>query len=699
MQLIIAEKPSVARDIAAVIGARERCKFGEKSVYYKGSVFMVANVRGHFIRLAEPQEYDEKYAKWRISDLPIIPNPLKLLPIDDKKAELVALGKLMNSSDVDTIICATDAGREGELIFRYIYSFVGCKKPFKRLWISSLTEESIRSGMENLLDGKDKDNLYKSGNVRAITDWLIGMNLSRLYSCYYSTVYTVGRVQTATLNMIVQRDREIESFVKKPFYKLYLENGAEWFNEDGNTVPTIEEAEKIRAECANKTATVIKAETKRKTENRPLLYSLTSLQREANDLHGFSAAKTLTIMQDLYEKKLLTYPRTDSNYLSSDMPETIAKTVQRLSFYDSERVNHLAKIGLNLDKRVIDDSKVSDHHAIIPTTDITKMQNIELTADEKAILNMVIERLFLSLDEIYVYNEISYVFAVGEHNFSLTDKIPVKPGWRAYTDLKENQEPAVTYRENDSFPVAEVNIKEGETQPQKPFTESSLLAAMENIDKRLDDKELRQFVKERGLGTPATRAAVIERIIKLEYVARDKKNLRSTPKGRQLVDSVPEIVKSPEMTANMESLLSDVEAGTADSQSVVKSTLELIQSVMAEEKSKEHENRGGEKERPVLGKCPKCGGNVYEGKKNYYCENSPEKCFFSVWKDDYFWKSKRKTITPATMKALLKHGKLRVTGFYSEKSGKEYDAIVFFQDRKDSNQKDKVGFGMEFEKK
>ena len=313
MILILAEKPSVARDIARVVGATGRSDDG----YMQGNGYIVSNFLGHLVSLCDPSDYDEKYTKWNMADLPIIPQPFQYRPLADKVDHLQKLKKLINSSEVDSLVCATDAGREGEVIFRYVYDYIGCTKPYKRLWISSLTDESIKNGMDNLVDGKD--NLFKAGAARAQVDWLVGMNLSRLYSIYFQTKLSIGRVQTATLNMIVQRDLEMENFKKKPFYKVLLENGAEWFDEDRDSFPEKSEAEKIKEQCQGKTAKVIQAEKKKKTENRPILYSLTTLQIEANDKSGFSAAKTLTVMQSLYEKKLLTYPRTESNYLTEDM--------------------------------------------------------------------------------------------------------------------------------------------------------------------------------------------------------------------------------------------------------------------------------------------------------------------------------------------------------------------------------------------
>ena len=689
MILILAEKPSVARDIARVVGATGRSDDG----YMQGNGYIVSNFLGHLVSLCDPSDYDEKYTKWNMADLPIIPQPFQYRPLADKVDHLQKLKKLINSSEVDSLVCATDAGREGEVIFRYVYDYIGCTKPYKRLWISSLTDESIKNGMDNLVDGKD--NLFKAGAARAQVDWLVGMNLSRLYSIYFQTKLSIGRVQTATLNMIVQRDLEMENFKKKPFYKVLLENGAEWFDEDRDSFPEKSEAEKIKEQCQGKTAKVIQAEKKKKTENRPILYSLTTLQIEANDKSGFSAAKTLTVMQSLYEKKLLTYPRTESNYLTEDMKSEIPVIIKLLEFYDSNRVKHFDEVGLNIDSRVIDNSKVSDHHAIIPTKDISKAANMELTADEKAILDLVIKRFFLAMEQPYVYNETAYIFDIEGNSFKQNVKEPVSLGWKAYVGEKteEKQEEIKAYNEGDTFSADNLSIKDCETTPPKAFTESSLLSAMENVDKRIDDKELKQYVKARGLGTTATRAAIIERIISLEYVVRDKKALRSTKKGRYLIAHIPEAIKSVEMTAEMESQLVAVENGESSPETVIDSAVKLVREVMEIEGAKQHENLGSVT-KVSIGKCPKCGGNVYESKKGFYCEHYKDEkpCNFTVWKDDIFFSSRKKSLTVSTFQKLLEKGKVLLKGCYSEKSGRTYDAYIGFNDYVGKDGKQRVGF-------
>lgn len=689
MILILAEKPSVAKDIARIVGAT---KYNDDG-YLCGNGYIVTNFLGHLVSLYDPSDYDEKYLKWNMADLPIIPQPFRYRPLEGKSDYLQKMKKLMNSSEVDSIICATDAGREGEVIFRYVYDYIGCKKPYKRFWTSSLNDDGIKKAMDNLLDGKD--NLFKAGAARAQVDWLVGMNLSRLYSIYFQTKLSIGRVQTATLNMIVQRDLEIEGFKKKPFYKVLLENGAEWFDEDRDSFPEKSEAEKLKALCQGKTAKVVQAEKKKKTENRPILYSLTTLQIEANDKLGFSAAKTLTVMQSLYEKKLLTYPRTESNYLTEDMKPEIPVIIKLLEFYDRDRVKHFDEVGLNIDSRVIDDSKVSDHHAIIPTKDIPNAANMELTADEKAILDLVIKRFFLAFEQVYVYNETAYIFEIEGNSFKLNVKEPVSLGWKAYVSEKADEKQGETraYNEGDTFTTDNLSVKDCETTPPKAFTESTLLSAMENVDKRIEDKELKQYVKARGLGTTATRAAIIERIISLGYVSRDKKALKSTEKGRYLIAHIPEAIKSVEMTAEMESQLVAVENGESSPEAVIENAVKLVHEVMEIEGAKQHENIGAVT-KVSIGKCPKCGGNVYEGKKGFYCEHYKDEkpCVFTVWKDDIFFSSRKKTLTVGTLQKLLAKGKVLLKGCYSEKSGRTYDAYIGFNDYVGKGGTQRVGF-------
>ena len=698
-KLIIAEKPSVCRDISRVVGANEQIK--ETNItYYKGNGYIVANAMGHFCTLAQPKEYG--YG-WDIRTFPMSPDVFKVVPTKGHEQHLTALAKLMNSKDVTSLICATDAGREGVLIFRYIYDYSGCNKPYEHLWISSLTDESIKNGMKNLRSSTEKFKVYEAGFCRAKSDWLIGMNMSRIYKIYYLKTfekYGIGRVTTPTLEMIAQRDREIANFVKRPFFTLSLENCASWFTHDGEekikSVPTKAEAERIKSRCIGKTAKVVKADKAEKKENRPLLFSLTSLQQEANEQHGFSSARTLVTAQDLYLKKLLTYPRTDSNYLSSDMKNQCAVLVGKLTFFDKAQADKLTAQGLNLDKRIVNDAKVSDHHAIIPTSDIAKMQTIELTPDEKTILDMVIKRFLTTLDQQHIYDETQYIFDVDGETFELKHRESKSLGWRDYVKAeKENDGKPCVYVQGDTFIVNNITIGESETRPPKPFTEATLLAAMENISRRIDDKDKAEFVKERGLGTPATRAAIIEKLLEFGYIQRVKKNLHASELGVKLLDILPDVIKNVELTADIESMLSDIESGAVVEQTVITAVIKIVNAVLETEKAKEHPTF--ESDRPSLGKCPKCGKNVVEYPKSFSCENQSG-CDFILWKNDYFWTEKEKELTAEIVAELLTKGKALVKGLISKKTGKPYDAIITLCDY-ESKGTVKTGFKMDFVEK
>ena len=695
MKLVVAEKPSVARDIAAVIGADEKVNGA-----LKGNGYIVTSARGHLVRLKDPTEYDERYQKWALNDLPIVPE-FEFTPVSGAEDCLDALTQNMLSSDVDEIICATDAGREGECIFRYIYDYISCTKPVKRLWISSLTAESIKQGFNNLLSSSEKDSVYAAGLARNKVDWLFGMNLSRLYSIYCSAKCSVGRVQTAVVNMIVQRDREIAAFVKKPYFKLKLENGAEWFDGEVDSFAEQSEAETVKAKCEHQVCTVKSVDTKLKKENRPLLFSLTSLQAEANDKLGFSAATTLTIMQSLYEKKLLTYPRTDSNYITDDMAPKLEGLVKKVRFFDEAAADELILTGLNIDTRVVNNSKVSDHHAILPTEYIDKAEKIELTKEEKAILDMVIRRFLAVLSQEYQYNETAVIFDVNGETFRCKYKVPVKLGWKRFYPGQDEDNGKADYTEGENFEAKDLTISECETQPPKHYTESTLLKAMENIDRRIEDKELSSYVSERGLGTPATRAAIIERIITVGYIKRSGKSLLAEEKGIKLIDILPENVKNIEMTASMEQQLAAIEKGSETAENVIAQTIQKVRDIITLEAGREHVSLAPPK--ISLGKCPKCGGNVYEFTKNgntvYYCENSPAKCFFRLWADDKFFTTKGKKLTSSIVKSLLAKGKVKLSGLKSERTGATYDAIVSFSDKdyKDAKGNLHAAFSMEFD--
>ena len=670
-RLIISEKPSVSAAVAYCIGATEKVSRGD-NFYWRGNGYIVTNAVGHLFGIGMPEDYG--FEKWELATLPLIPENFKLFPLKGYGDQIKMLGELINRDDVSEVINACDAGREGECIFRYIYNYFGCTKPVKRLWISSLTDESIKRGMENLIEGYEKNSLYEAGFTRARADWILGMSLSRLYSILNDDNHKVGRVKTPVLNIIAERDNSIAAFVKKPYFKVVLDNGAEC----ENIFDTAERAEEVRAKCSGKTVAVTTVTSEQKTENRPLLHSLTSLQREANDVYGMTAADTLKAAQSLYEKKLITYPRTDSNYLSDDMKTLVESIVKCLSGYDEKRVNLLLANSLNIDKRVIDNSKISDHHAIIPTNLIGRLGVTLLTENEKNVAELVINRFLCALDKPYIYTETKYEFSVEGEFFRLTVKRADEWGWKWYKKVtdsdNEDVQPNISYSENDTFTADNITVKPCETQPPKHFTESSLLAVMENIDRLISDKDLKGFVKERGLGTPATRASIIEELIAAGYVQRKKKQLVSTEYGRAFAASLPESVKSAELTAHWEQLLSDIENGNGSAADLLAEIEKTVNSIITIERGRENRVRVTRKK--SLGNCPRCGQPVVENSKGFYCTAGRENCGFFIWGQD---KRIGRKYTAAEISELLSRGRVTLKNCVSSK-GNRYSAVFALGD-------------------
>ena len=668
IKLILAEKPLMAMNIAYCIGATEKISCGKK-FYWLGNGFIVTNAIGHLVDLGVPQDYG--YMKWRLSDLPMIPD-FKLFAQSGYMTQLAMIKQLFDRDDVTEIINACDAGREGECIFRYIYNFLGCTKPVKRLWISSLTDEAIRDGMAHLMDLSDYDDLYLAGYVRAKSDWIFGFNFTRYYSLKTKQRHRSGRVKNAVLNIIAEREAQIAAFEKKPYFKVVLDNGAEC----DNTFDTREEAEAIAAKCKGKNAVVSSVIAEEKKENRPLLHSLTSLQREANEVYGMTAATTLKAAQSLYEKKLLTYPRTDSNCISDDMKPYAESVVKCLSGYDKERTDKLLKQGLNLDKRVVNNSKITDHHAIIPTNLISRLMDTELSETEYKVVGLVIERFLSALDKPYTYLETRYDFEGEGEIFKLTTKKPIELGWRQYTNMKD--EPVTKYAEGDEVYIENTEVRDCETKPPAHFTEASLLAVMENIDRRIDDKELKTYVKDRGLGTPATRAAIIEGLISAKYIKRKKKQLYITDFGRDFVSALPDNIKSAELTAHWEQMLSDIEQGKCREEDFMSEIIKNVNDVIENDEVTAAENStdNTEIEQPAeVGKCPWCGSPIREGKKAFYCSNG-EDCDFFIYKHD---KRIGRDYKASEISELLANGKVTLRGCTSSK-GNKYAAVFELDD-------------------
>ena len=653
-KLILAEKPSVAQNIAHSIGAREKVYgSGNKNYCYANDEYYVVNAVGHLYGVGMPEDYGFK--EWKLDTLPLFPD-FKIFPSDKSKDGVRSLiCELLNKPDVTEIICATDAGREGELIFRHIYNANNCTKPVKRLWINSVTDEAIREGMNNLKPMSDYDNMYAAAFTREKLDWLIGMNLSRLYGIKDEYPHKIGRVKTPLLSIIAERDNEIENFVSQTSYKLVLFNGAE-STED---FPSGETAEEKKSQSVGKSVNVISADKTEKSENRPLLYSLTSLQMDANDLYGFTADETLAMAQSLYEKKLLTYPRTDSEYISEDMKAIIENTVKMIAdspLGNGERAQNLLSQGLNLDKRVIDNSKIDDHHAIVITNQ--SPANISLSENEQKLYDLVTNRLLMVLDKPHIYTAYEYEFWCEDITYKLSCKKTVQAGWKAYRPKyeddtsEENNIPE--YSEGSSFTAENITVKEFKTQPKKHYTDKSLLSVMKNINNRIDDKALKSAVSERGIGTSATRAEIIKQLIEAEYVERKGKQLIATAFGREFIDSLPDNVKSVERTAEWEQYFDNIQKKGISPDELTNDVKTFIKTTITYENSRErtpvhHENPNAPK-RESIGVCPRCGKQIFEGKSNFYCESGKDGCGFVVWKENKFYFTK---VTAEAMKKLL----------------------------------------------
>ena len=561
-KLIVAEKPSVARDIARVLGVTGR---GEGFLF--NDEYIVTWAIGHLVSLCEPGEVDARWVKWSMAQLPMLPDsiPLKVLP--GTKEQFAVIKRLMKDREVASLICATDSAREGELIFRYIYQMAGCTKSVERLWISSMTDAAIRQGFAALQPSSRYDSLYESARCRSEADWLVGMNASRAFSMAYDAHLSVGRVQTPTLNLIVKRDLEIERFVPQDYWEIRANFGdyeGLWLNPETNETrcPDPERAEAIRKAVAGQPARVAESVVERKRVPPPQLYDLTSLQREANRKLGFSADKTLKLAQALYEThKLVTYPRTDSRYLPDDMKPKIAATLQRLP---QPYAGFVAAPEMNLamhSKRFYDNAKISDHHAIVPTEKVADLSR--LSPDEAKLYDMIARRLIAAHYPTYEYDAARVITRVGEHSFKSTGAMPVVEGWRAlYRDEKseEKEAPLPKLAEGDARRVSRATVKACKTKPPAPHTDASLLNLMENAGKDIEDEALREQMKSSGLGTPATRAATIERLIEMGYARRRGKTIVSTEKGRQLIAVVPEQIASAVTTGKWEKFLSDMAA-------------------------------------------------------------------------------------------------------------------------------------------
>lgn len=675
-QLVIAEKPSVARSIAAVIGADEK-----QNGYWQGGGYLVSWCIGHLVSFAEADQYDEKYCKWRYEDLPILPQLWKFIVPDEKKQQFEIVRTLLNRPDVDSVTAATDAGREGELIFRFVYQMAGCTKPVKRLWISSMEDAAIREGFANLRPDSDYEALYQSALCRAKADWLVGINATRLFSVLYHKTLTVGRVQTPTLKMLVDRDAKILRFQKEKYYTVGIQSGS--LKAGSGRIASMDEADTLRKACAGASAICFSVKREKKTEQPPKLYDLTTLQREANRLFGFTAKQTLDYVQQLYEKKLLTYPRTDSQYLTEDMGQTAQHLVSDLRglLPFAQGLDLTPEVG-----RILNSKKVSDHHAILPTAEFVKQGFAGLAESECKLMNLVCSKLFCAVAAPHEYETVTAVLSCAGNEFTAKGKTVLVPGWKEIdqrfrstmkADGEEEAESLNTLpelAEGQSFSVT-ANVSERFTSPPKAYTEDTLLSAME----RAGAEDMPENSERKGLGTPATRAAILEKLVQMGFVQRNGKQLVPTKDGINLAVVLPESLTSPALTAEWENRLTEIAKGKADPdefmagiEAQVRQLVKTYSCISADKQNL------FQSERVIIGKCPRCGENVYEGKKNFYCGN--RSCQFVMWKNDRFFEQRKKAFTPKIAAALLKDGKAKVKGLYSEKTGKTYDATVLLAD-------------------
>ena len=696
MQLVIAEKPSVAKSIADVLGALDR-----QDGYFEGGGYLVSWCVGHLIELAEPESYGDQWKKWTYESLPVNPEHWQYGIKEDTREQYDVLYGLLHDSRVDEVVCATDAGREGELIFRLVYNMASCKKPMKRLWISSMEESAIREGFENLKPGSDYDHLYHSALCRQEADWLVGINGTRLFTVLYGgKVLKVGRVQTPTLAMLVERESKIMNFKKEQYFMVHILCGS--VDAATERIDNKTEAEKIAGACLNGQALVTSVAKEEKTVAPPKLYDLTTLQRDANRLFGFTAKQTLEYTQSLYEKKLCTYPRTDSQYLSDDMEQTAGNVIEAIfsSILFEENMMFNPDI-----KRVLNSKKVTDHHAIIPTMEIAKADLAALPETEQKILSLVANRLLCATGEKHLYETVKAELSCGGYTFAASSKSVLKNGWKDFEDVfkrsfrttedKEQEDKKLPeLSKGQTFDGVQTKISEHYTTPPKHFTEDSLLSAME----RAGNEDMSDDVERKGLGTPATRADIIEKLVKDGFVKREKKQMIPTEDGMKLITVLPDVVKSPKLTADWENALTLVAKGEmeredfmADIETMVSDLIHTYHEVSDEQK------KMFAQEQKVLGKCPNCGGEVVKGKYGAFCKN---KCGMNVSR------IMGVALSDEQVESLLAGKKTLLKGLTS-KAGKKYDAYIIpsgteeYHYTKDGEEKSGVQFKfvMEFPNK
>lgn len=683
--LVLAEKPSVGKEIARVLGCRRALDGG-----LEGERYVVTWALGHLVELAPPEDYDKTWTKWDLLTLPMLPEQMKTVVIRESSRQFRAVQALMRRGDVSELVIATDSGREGELVARWIMEKAGWKKPAKRLWISSQTDKAIREGFQNLRPAQAYDDLYHSARARSEADWLVGLNVTRALTCKYGAQLSAGRVQTPTLALIVDREEEIRRFVPKEFYTLQVKCqgfSAIWRDKNGQA-RTFDraQAERLAAALGGKTGVLTEVRRAYRQTPPPAAYDLTELQRDANKKYAYSAKETLSLMQSLYERhKLLTYPRTDSRYISDDVTATLPERLKSVMVDEYRDLARAILMKRPLQTRfLVNNAKVTDHHAILPTEEQPDLYR--LTGPERNIYDLVVRRFLAVLLPPCEYEETKLTLTVDGQTFTARGKIRKEPGWRqAYsrftleedeeTDEDEREQSLPAIRQGDRVQILSARVNTGRTSPPKRYTEDTLLSAME----RAGAEDMPEDAERQGLGTPATRASILEKLVQMGFVERRGKQLFPTKDGHNLACVLPEVLTSPQLTAQWETELTAIAKGQADPEGFMAGIAEMTRGLIANySQISEDAQKLFQAERVLIGKCPRCGESVYEGKKNYYCGN--RSCQFVMWKNDRFFEERGKAFTPKIAAALLKDGKAKVKGLRSLKTGKTYDGTVLLAD-------------------
>lgn len=667
-QLVIAEKPSVAQSLAAVLGAGQR-----REGYLEGNGWLVSWCVGHLAELADAAAYNPAYAKWRKEDLPILPESWRFTIAKDKRDQFDVLRTLLRREDVSEVVNACDAGREGELIFRTVYALAGCSKPISRLWISSMEDEAIREGFAHLRPGREYDGLHQAALCRSKADWLVGINATRLFSLLYGCTLNIGRVVSPTLALVVQREAEIATFQPEPFYMVELD--CDGLSLAGDRKASKKEAQEAAARCQGSAAVVQSVERWEKTEKPPALFDLTTLQREANRTLGYTAQQTLDYLQALYDKKLSTYPRTDSRYLTDDMEAGVPALVEAAASICGVTAPETVLAG-----QVCDSARVSDHHAVVPTASAGKADLEALPIGEREILRLVSLGLLRAVCPPCRSAETCITAVCGGDPYTVKWRSVLSPGWKVYAQTADAEAGSGPdgLTEGRTLPVAAAQVKSGKTTPPKHHTEDSLLSAMEMAGK----EDMPEDAERQGIGTPATRAAILEKLVSAGFVERKRAkktvSLLPTPLGTALITVLPEQLQSPTLTAEWEHRLKEVERGTLAPGDFMDEIAAMLRELVETCRPVEGSAVLFPSTREAVGRCPRCGGTVTEGRQGFFCENRA--CGFAIWKNSKWWENKKKTPTKAIVAALLKDGRTQISGLWSEKTGKTYTATVALTD-------------------